>query len=253
MRPMSAAKELLGKLDASAVGMRVLPRLAQEILAGFRTLGDLTGTVSDAMDQCGIAGAVPGSTLKPTDPGARIVGQAVTVLNRRAEHPLAAAVARKVSGLREIEAHNLAEPGDVLVIEGVAGCSSLGGISASVGKRQGEAGAVVDGGVRDIDHSRAIGFPIWSSSVSPITGKWRIETIAVNVAVVVAGISVRPGDLVIADEVGVCFVPFDRAAEVLAVAQRSARADEERLAKLAAGIPLPEFVAIPRPRDSEKG
>jgi len=160
-----------------------------------------------------------------------------------------AAVARNVSGLREIEAHNLAEPGDILVIQGVAGCSSLGGISATVGKRQGEAGAVVDGGVRDIDHSRSIGYPIWSSSVSPITGKWRIETVAVNVPVVIAGISVRPGDLVVADEVGVCFVPLDRAAEVLAVARASARSDEERLARLAAGIPLPEFVAIPRRRD----
>src|SRR6266702_290588 len=64
---MNTPKELLGKLDASAVGTRVLLRLAQEILLGFRALGDLTGTVSDAMDQCGIAGAVPGSTLKPTD------------------------------------------------------------------------------------------------------------------------------------------------------------------------------------------
>ena len=246
---MNTPKELLGKLDASAVGTRVLLRLAQEILLGFRALGDLTGAVSDAMDQCGIAGAVPGSTLKPTDPGARIVGQAVTVLNRRTEQTVAAAVARKVSGLREIEAHNLAEPGDILVIQGVAGCSSLGGISATVGKRQGEAGAVVDGGVRDIDHSRSIGYPIWSSSVSPITGKWRIETVAVNVPVVIAGISVRPGDLVVADEVGVCFVPLDRAAEVLAVARASARSDEERLARLAAGIPLPEFVAIPRRRD----
>jgi regulator of RNase E activity RraA len=126
----------------------------------------------------------------------------------------------------------------VLVIQGVAGISSMGGVSASVGKRQGEAGAIVDGAVRDIDHSRKIGYPVWCSSISPITGKWRIQTVAVNRAVSIAGVSVHPGDLVIADEVGVCFVPFDRAAEVLAVAQGLARREKERLEKLASGMPL---------------
>jgi len=227
------AKTPLGRLDARAFGMLELPRLAAEILEGFRTLGDLTGTTSDALDQCRIAAAVPGSILRATDPGARLVGQAITVLNRGR-----AAVSMAKSGLGEIEAHNLAEPGDVLVIQGVAGISSMGGVSASVGRRQGEAGAIVDGAVRDIDHSRKIGYPVWCSSVSPITGKWRIQTVAVNQPVSIAGVAVRPGDLVIADEVGVCFVPFERAAEVLAVAQGLARREKERLEKLASGMPL---------------
>jgi len=243
---MNAPKAPLGKLPASAIGLRALPRLPQAVLEGFRALGDLTGTASDAMDQCGIAGAVPGATLKPTDPGARIVGQAVTVLNRRLDQPVAETVARNVSRLGEIEAHHLAEPGDVLVVQGVAGISSMGGISATIGRRQGEAGAVVDGAVRDVDHSRAIGYPVWASGASPITGKWRIETVAVNVPVVIAGIGVRPGDLVLADEVGVCFVPLDRAAEVLDVARRLMQAEQARLEQLAAGIPLAAFAAIPR-------
>lgn len=230
------AKHLLGKLAAGAVGMLELPRLALETLEGFRALGDLTGTTSDALDQLGIDAVVPGSVLRPTDPGARIVGQAITVLNRKDQKQM------NQSRLADIEAHNLAEPGDVLVIQGVAGISSMGGISASVGKRQGEAGAVVDGAVRDADHSRRIGYPVWSSGVSPITGKWRIETVAVNKPVTIAGIGVHPGDLVVADEVGVCFVPYARAAEVLAVAQRLAASERERLDRLAAGMPLPEWI-----------
>ncbi len=222
------------------------PRLAAEILDGFRSLGDLTGTTSDALDQCGIAGAVPGSVLRPTDPKARLVGQAVTVLNRRLDLPVAEVVSKKVSRLGEMKAHRLALPGDVLVIQGVAGISSMGGISASVGKRQGEAGAVVDGAVRDIDHSRRIGYPVWSSSVSPVTGKWRIETVGVDRPVTIAGVAVHPGDLVIADECGVCFVPFSRAAEVLRVAQRLASWEEERLKKLSSGMSLEEFAALPR-------
>jgi regulator of RNase E activity RraA len=234
------AKTPLGKLKPAAIGMMELPRLEAKILQGFRALGDLTGTTSDALDECDIAGVVPGSLLKPTDPGARIVGQAITVLNRLVS------ARRKVSGLADIEAHNLAEPGDVLVVQGVPNVSSMGGVSASVGKRQGEAGAIVDGAVRDIDHSRSIGYPIWCSSVSPITGKWRIETIAVNDPVHIAGIEVKPGDLVLADECGVCFVPFARVTEVLAIAERLAASEKLRLQKLAAGIPLAEFLKLPR-------
>jgi len=234
------AKTPLGKLKAAAIGMLELPRLEPQILVGFRELGDLTGTTSDALDECEIAGVVPASVLKPTDPRARVVGQAITVLNRVVSER------RIVSGLADIEAHHLAEPGDVLVVQGVANISSMGGISASIGKRQGEAGAIVDGAVRDIDHSRAIGYPLWSASVSPITGKWRIETMAVNDPVHVAGIEVRPGDLVVADECGVCFVPFARAAEVLAIAQRLAASEARRLQALRDGMPLADFVKLPR-------
>src|SRR5918996_1516919 len=231
------SKTPLGRLDPRAVGTLELPRLEKSILEGFRALGELTGTTSDALDECRIAGAVPGSILKPTDPAARIVGQALTVLNQRRE-----AAAMEKSGLGEVEAHNLAERGDVLVVQGIANISSMGGVSASVGKRQGEAGAIVDGAVRDVDHSRRIGYPVWCSSVSPITGKWRVRTVAVNRPVSIAGVSVNPGDLVVADEVGVCFVPFERAAEVLAVAQRLAAREEERLAKLQSGMNLKDWI-----------
>lgn len=234
------AKTPLGKLKSTAIGTLEFERLEASVLEGFRALGDLTGTTSDALDECDIAGVVPASVLKPSDPSARIVGQALTVLNRKANER------RKVSGLADIEAHNLAGSGDVLVVQGVPGVSSMGGVSASIGKRQGELGAIVDGAVRDVDHSRAIGYPIWSCGVSPITGKWRIETIAVNDPVHIAGVEVKPGDLVVADECGVCFVPFARAAEVLAVAQRLAASEKARLEKLAAGISLAEYVKLPR-------
>jgi len=96
--------------------------------------------------------------------------------------------------------------------------------------------------VRDIDHSREIGYAIWSRSVSPITGKWRIETIAINQPVSICGITVNPGDLVLADEVGVCFIPRARAAEVLANAQRIAANEKVRQAKIASGAPVAELL-----------
>jgi 4-hydroxy-4-methyl-2-oxoglutarate aldolase len=235
------AKETLGKLAADAFGMLDLPALPAGVLEGFRALPDLTGIASDAMDELGIVGAIAAAVLRPTDPKARIVGRALTVRNISVSVPVPDKVKAGVSGLGEIEAHNLAEPGDVLVVQGVDQVSNLGGISATIGHRQGEIGAVVDGGARDVDHSRGIGFPIWSRSVSPITGKWRVETIAINKPVAICGIAVDPGDLVLADETGVCFIPRARAAEVLARAQRNVAAEEAREAKIASGVPVPEL------------
>jgi regulator of RNase E activity RraA len=235
-------KETLGKLPAAAFGMLDLPVLPKDIVAGYRALHDLTGIVSDAMDELGIVGAVPAAVLRPNDPKARVVGRALTVHNIAATAPVPEKVRAGVSGLGEIEAHNLAEPGDVLVVQGVDQVSNLGGMSATIGHRQGEIGAVVDGGARDVDHSRAIGLPLWSKSVSPLTGKWRVETVAVNKPVTICGVAVNPGDLVLADETGVCFIPRQRAAEVLQRAERNAAAEKVREAKIASGAPVAELL-----------
>jgi 4-hydroxy-4-methyl-2-oxoglutarate aldolase len=128
------------------------------------------------------------------------------------------------------------------VIQGVDQVSNLGGVSATIGHRQGQIGAIIDGGARDVDESRDISYGIWSRSVSPITGKWRVQTVAVNKPVVICGIAVNPGDLVLADEVGVCFIPRERAAEVLARTQRNAAAEKIRVARIAAGAPVSELM-----------
>ena len=78
------AKTPLGKLKPAAIGMMELPRLDATILARFRALGDLSGTTSDALDECDIAGAVPASLLRPTEPRARVVGQAAPRSSERA-------------------------------------------------------------------------------------------------------------------------------------------------------------------------
>jgi 4-hydroxy-4-methyl-2-oxoglutarate aldolase len=63
----------------------------------------------------------------------------------------------------------------------------------------------------------------------------------------IAGITVNPGDIVLADECGVCFIPEKRAAEVLAIAQRWTVWEEDRLKKLDSGIPLEDFLKLKRP------
>ncbi len=235
-------KQTLGKLAPDAFGMLELPVIPADILDGFRALPDLTGMASDAMDELGIVGVIPASTLKPVDAKVRIVGRALTLHNIAEPRSVAAAVAGGVSGMAEIEAHNISEPGDVLVVQGVDNASNLGGMSQTIGHRQGQIGAVIDGGARDVDHARDIGYGLWSRSVSPMSGKWRLQTVAVNKPVSICGIAVNPGDLVLADGVGVCFIPRARAAEVLERTRRIAANEEIRVAKIAAGAPVSELL-----------
>jgi regulator of RNase E activity RraA len=115
-------------------------------------------------------------------------------------------------------------------------------MAQTIGRRQGQIGAIIDGGARDVDHARDIGYGLWSRSVSPVTGKWRVKTVAINKPVVICGIAVSPGDLVLADEVGVCFIPRERAAEALARTQRIAANEKIRTAKIASGAPVSELI-----------
>jgi len=236
------AKELTGRIAAEQVRMMSVPRPAPGIVAGFMALGDPTGIVSDVMDELGIsAGVIGASILRPTLPGTTIVGPALTVRNiLQRRDPLEAARAH-VNRMAEFEAHNLASPGDVLVIQGVANISNMGGISAQTGKRQGEIGAIVMGGVRDIAHSRTLGYPVWATDITPVTGKWRIETVEINGAVQIGDIRVMPGDLIVADDSGVCFVPRDFMREVLEASQRKAQAEATRCKAIEDGISVPDI------------
>jgi len=233
------AKTPLGRLPREAIRMLELPRLPQDIIEGFKVLVDLTGTISDSMDQLGIVGVVPAYVLPPVTAGKRIVGPALTVRNiQRVAQIHKAATVDKTNTQGETEAHNLAEPGDVLVIQGVLGCSNMGGQSATIAKRQGFIGAIVDATVRDPDGYRSMDWPVWCKGFTPITGKWRTETVEVNGIVEICGVQVRPGDLVCADEAGVAFVPRERAAELLVIARQIDAGDTQRKADIDKGTSI---------------
>jgi 4-hydroxy-4-methyl-2-oxoglutarate aldolase len=240
---MMAEKKLTGKIAAERIRMRETPRPPDGIIDGFRALGDATGIVSDVMDELGIPCVVGTSVLKPTLAGSRIVGPALTVRNIMQREQVYETARRHVNKMAEFEAHNLAHGGDVVVINGVPGISNMGGISAQTGKRQGEAGAIVFGGVRDIAHSRRVGYPIWATEVTPVTGKWRIETVEINGEIEIAGIRVAPGDIVLADDTGVCFIPRARASEVLELAKQKSAAEEAKCKAIDAGVPVADLPA----------
>lgn len=234
-------KKLTGKIARENIKLMSVPRPPVGMLDDFRSLGDASGVLSDVMDELGITGVVGASVFKPTMPDACRVGVALTVRNIiQRQHPYEAAKA-KVNGMAEFEAHNLAQPDDFIVIQGVSGISNMGGISSQTAKRQGEVGAIVEGGIRDVAHSRSIGFPVWSTEITPVTGKWRIQTIEINGDIQMAGIRVSCGDIVFADSTGVCFIPIQRASEVLAKAKAVVAAEAKKCEAIDAGVPVPDL------------
>jgi regulator of RNase E activity RraA len=212
------------------------------IIARYRRLNDPTGTISDVLDAKGIRGALPASRLPPTISTAQIVGRAVTVRNTPQPLDPYSAVGSNDNLMCEIEGIHQAENGDVLVIQGLRDISNMGGIMASTAKRQGIVGAIVDGGVRDVGHSRKIGFPVWSRDRSPVTGKWRCVTQEINGIVEIDGISVAPGDLVVADETGICFIPQRFIEEILEICEAADRTELDWLKKLENGLTVPDLV-----------
>jgi len=239
---VAETKRLTGRIAAENIRLMAAPRPPQGAVARLLALGDATGIISDTLDELGIARRVVGaSVLKPTIPGRIIVGPALTVRNILQRGDPIEGARQHVNGMAEFEAHNLAQEGDVLVIQGVAHVSNMGGISAQTGKRQGEIGAIVHGGVRDVAHSRAIGYPIWASDLTPVTGKWRIETVEINGPVAIGEVLVAPGDLVIADDTGVCFIPRDVVLEVIDAAEQKAKAEAVRCKAIDDGAPVPDI------------
>ena len=217
-------------------------RIPRSLIERLEAIEDLSSTVSDALDDLGLVGAVGASTLRPTLPNGRIIGRAITVRNQEQRiSPLASATGRQWK-MAEIAAIPDAEAGDVMVIEGVADVSNMGGIIATMAKRQGMLGAVVDGAVRDVGHSRRIAFPIWSRQISPVTGKWRCITREINGPVALAGVTVAAGDLVIADDTGVCFVPADKIAQVVARCEEISAYEAKLESDIENGRPVEDLI-----------
>ena len=236
-------KRLTGRIAAENIKLMAVPRLPEGVDERFLALGDPTGVISDTMDELGIPlGAIGASVLKPTIPGKCIVGPALTVRNILQRIDPLKGARDHVNRMAEFEAHNLAQPGDVLVIQGVTNVSNMGGNSAQTGKRQGEVGAIVEGGVRDVGHSRAVGYPVWASDITPVTGKWRLETIEINGPIVIGGVQVHPGDLVVADDTGVCFIPRDNVMEVLEAAEKKSRSEARRVQAIDSGLSVPDVL-----------
>jgi len=110
-----------------------------------------------------------------------------------------------------------AAPGSVLVyvLEDGLETAGIGNLMSTTAKVRGLAGAVIDGGARDIDEIEEIGFPVFSRSVTPATSVGRYVSVAKQVPVTCAGVLVNPGDWIVGDWTGVVVVPSEKIPEVV--------------------------------------
>ena len=201
----------VGSFEPGVVTPAEFRRLPRQRLRAVAELTGLSSTASDVLDELGFALAVSSDVLALRTGPARVVGQALTIRylpeRRSSSHP---DLRHTPSRLTHHAAFAVAQPGDVAVIEvgGMPAVSVLGGIGAQSAIRAGLAGCIVDGGIRDLEQIQSMGLPVWARALTPRTGKWRVEAVAINQPVACGGVQVHAGDLVIADETGLCFVPI---------------------------------------------
>lgn len=241
------AGQLLGLLDPRIIRKVEIERPDPAIVAGFLTLPDLTSMVADILDGFGFDTAIPASVLAPLAPGQRVVGPAITARQSRARQQAGFALAHehkpKGGGIDQI---TLTRAGDVFVVDagGSADASSFGGILATASSARRLGGVIADGAVRDAASIRAAGLPVWSRSVTPRTGKHRLELVEFNGVVEVGGVQVRPSDLVLGDDDGVIVVPPEIAASVLERALQAASRESVLLSALGDGSSAKEAASI---------
>ncbi len=184
----------------------------KRLIAEYRMLS--TANVSDGLDRLGIQGAPHG--IGPLwDACPKIVGPAATLklvpVGEATESPV----------LGTLEAVKRGHPGDVLVIDqgGRMDVNSYGGVAGFTTRHFGLAGCVIDGVTRDIDEYKQLGLPVFGRGFIQQSIRNRCACAGYAIEVKLGGVAVRPGDLIMADENGVCVVPKAKMAEVLEFAK----------------------------------
>jgi 4-hydroxy-4-methyl-2-oxoglutarate aldolase len=202
----------------------------QERVARLRRLDACA--VSDAFDRLKLSGVVSGV---PRQSGAgRIAGVAVTV---KLDAGAASPGRPRHLGTAAIE---IAGPDNVIVVEqrtGIeAGC--WGGLLTLGAKVRGVAGVVADGPVRDIDEARMYDFPIFTRALTATTARERVVERSTNAPVIAWGVTVNPGDYVIADASAVIFIAAVDIDRVLEVAESIAAREANMAKAILAGVPI---------------
>jgi regulator of RNase E activity RraA len=172
-------------------------------------------SVSDAEEQLIHEKHYLSHKIQPIFP-AKFAGFALTVLLKKEENRDPEAL----SGM--LQAIDSGGPGSVYMmkVEDGEDIAGMGGLMGTAMFARGFAGAVIDGGVRDLPQLKRIGFPVFATGAVPSTSVSHYRFGGMNLPIEVAGTSVRGGDVVVADQDGVVIVPRSHATEVLLLAQK---------------------------------
>lgn len=183
-----------------------------------------TPNVSDALDRLQIKGAPHG--ILPLWPGCKkIVGPAATMRLVAVGEGLKS----PTPAMGSLEAVVAARPGDVLVIDhgGRTDVNSYGGIVGFTTLHRGLAGTVIDGVTRDVDEYKGLGLPVYARGIIQQSIRNRCDFAGHGIEVQLAGVPVRPGDFIMADDNGVLVIPKDRVDEVLEIGERYKTIEEQ--------------------------
>jgi 4-hydroxy-4-methyl-2-oxoglutarate aldolase len=163
------------------------------------------------------------SHVRPVYCGARLAGYAMTVHAVSSTEPPPAD--RSLWYKRELEAVDRLEPADVMVVSTCDG-PFWGELLATAARYRGAVGLVADAGVRDTSQLTEMRFPTFAARIEPTDALGRCEVNDVMVPIECGGVTVHPGDVVIADNDGVVVVPAAAARDVLQLAEEKSGSED---------------------------